>query len=190
MKTVLVIDNYDSFTFNLVQYLEEIPGTRVEVWQNDRVNLRKVDFFDKILFSPGPDLPAKAPILFDILRRYGPEKSILGVCLGHQAIGEFFGGSLYQLPNVVHGITKTIRPNVSDEPLFQELPPAFEVGLYHSWAVSEQNFPSILEITALSDDGIIMALRHRQYNIRGIQFHPESYLTGVGRQMISNWVSR
>lgn len=187
MKKVLIVDNYDSFTYNLAQYLEE-AGARVEVWKNDRVALRKVNEFDKILFSPGPDLPDKAPVLFDILREYGHRKSILGVCLGHQAIGQFFGGSLYQLPDVMHGIAKTTTILMDDELLFHGLPRQFEVGLYHSWAVAEKDFPPALEITARTADGTVMALRHRQFDLRGVQFHPESWITSVGKEMVRNWV--
>lgn len=185
---ILLLDNYDSFTYNLLHILKEL-GTDVEVYRNDKISLQEVDRFDKILLSPGPGIPEEAGILLPLIKRYASTKSILGVCLGEQAIGEVFGAKLINLSHVFHGISSTIRITVQDEPLFAGLTSEFYAGRYHSWVVSKDNFPESLEITAEdTKDKQIMALRHRTYDVRGIQFHPESILTPQGKTMIENWV--
>jgi anthranilate synthase/aminodeoxychorismate synthase-like glutamine amidotransferase len=188
MTRILLVDNYDSFTYNLAQMLSELPGVALVVQKNDRISLRKVNDFDKILFSPGPDLPRQAPVMFDLLDRFGSSKSILGVCLGHQAIAEFFGGSLYQQSEVMHGMTRLVHFQQPRDLLFKSLPEKIAVGLYHSWAVSASSLPACLEVTATSEDGVVMALRHRALDIRGIQFHLESYMTPFGKTMLGAWV--
>jgi anthranilate synthase component 2 len=184
---ILVFDNYDSFTYNLVHCIEKISNHRVEVFRNDQISLEEVGRFDKILLSPGPGLPEEAGILKALVKTYAPTKSILGVCLGQQAIGEVFGGRLLNLDTVYHGIATPVR-KVADEVLFKGLPESFEVGRYHSWVVDSNMFPEVLEITAVDQQGQVMALRHRQYDVKGVQFHPESVLTPLGEKMISNWL--
>ncbi|MDR1500076.1 MAG: aminodeoxychorismate/anthranilate synthase component II [Tannerellaceae bacterium] len=186
MKTTLLLDNYDSFTYNLSHILKEL-GEKVEVHRNDRIDIDRVEDFDRILLSPGPGLPDEAGILLDLIRRYAPHKSILGICLGEQAIGEAFGAKLANLDNVYHGVCSDIRVR-SNDPLFDGLTPAFRAGRYHSWVVKREGFPPCLEITAQDTDGHIMALRHRIFNVRGVQFHPESILTPRGKDMIANWL--
>ena len=181
---VLLFDNYDSFTYNLLHILKELD-VDVEVHRNDKISLDEVERFDKILLSPGPGIPEEAGILLPLIRRYAPTKSILGVCLGEQAIGEAFGATLTNLTDVHHGVCSDIRVKVPD-PLFTDLEPGFRAGRYHSWVVSKENFPDCLEITA---EGQIMALRHREYDVRGIQFHPESVLTPKGKTIIWNWIA-
>lgn len=184
---ILLLDNYDSFTYNLLHILKEM-GADVEVHRNDKIALEDVAHFDKILLSPGPGIPEEAGILLPLIRRYAPEKSILGVCLGEQAIGEAFGAKLLNLQEVHHGVASEIRV-IADEPLFRRMGERFMAGRYHSWVVSREDFPSCLEITAeTSEDGEIMALRHREYDVRGIQFHPESVLTPEGRRILENWI--
>lgn len=185
---ILLFDNYDSFTYNLLHILREL-GADVEVYRNDKISLDEVDRFDKILLSPGPGIPEEAGILLPLIRRYAPTKSILGVCLGEQAIGEAFGAELTNLSNVHHGVCSDIRVVVKDEILFAGMPSCFGAGRYHSWIVSRENFPECLEITAVDlVEDQIMALRHRTYDVRGIQFHPESVLTPEGKKIIENWV--
>ena len=185
---ILLLDNYDSFTYNLLHILNELNAD-VEVHRNDRISLDEVARFDKILLSPGPGIPSEAGILLPLIRRYAPEKSILGVCLGEQAIGEAFGAKLINLKEVHHGIASEIHV-VADEPLFRGLGERFTAGRYHSWVVSREDFPSCLEITAgATDEGEIMALRQREYDVRGIQFHPESVLTPQGKIILTNWIS-
>ena len=186
MKTV-IIDNYDSFTYNLSHLVKEL-GAEVCVERNDRFNLDDIDAFDKIILSPGPGIPSEAGLLLDVIRRYAGRKPILGVCLGHQAIGEAFGAKLENLSEVFHGVATPCHI-IADDPLFQSLPRDFEVGRYHSWVVSKENFPDCLEITAVSDEGQVMALRHRTMEIHGIQFHPESVLTPEGRIIIQNFLA-
>lgn len=183
---VLLIDNYDSFTYNLVQLVEEADAA-VTVVKNDELVFEEVRRFDKILLSPGPGLPAESGLLLPLIREFSGEKPILGVCLGHQAIAEAFGGKLVNLDRVYHGIRQEIR--LREDLLFREIPEKTTVGLYHSWAVARENFPQELEITAESPDGVIMALRHRTLDLRGVQFHPESYMTGAGARMMKNWLN-
>jgi anthranilate synthase component 2 len=184
---ILVIDNYDSFVYNLVHYLEELH-CKVTVLRNDRFFLDEVEEYDKILLSPGPGIPEEAGLLKDVIKRYASSKSILGVCLGQQAIGEVFGGSLENLSEVFHGVATNATILVEDEPLFKGLGKEIEVGRYHSWVVANTNFPETLEITSIDENGQIMSLRHRTFDLRGVQFHPESVLTPKGKQMIKNWV--
>lgn len=186
MKTV-IIDNYDSFTYNLSHLVKEL-GAEVSVVRNDRFNLDDIDAFDKIILSPGPGIPSEAGLLLDVIRRYAGKKPILGVCLGHQAIGEAFGGTLENLSEVFHGVATPCHI-IAEDPLFKGIAPNFEVGRYHSWVVSRENFPDCLEVTAVSDEGQVMALRHRTMEIHGIQFHPESVLTPEGRIIIQNFLA-
>lgn len=184
---ILLFDNYDSFTYNLLHILKE-AGADVEVHRNDKITLDEVDRFDKILLSPGPGIPSEAGVLLPLIERYAPTKSILGVCLGEQAIAEVFGGKLINLTDVHHGICSDIRVLKSDS-LFDGLGTSFRAGRYHSWVVSKENFPECLEIIADDfDEGQIMALRHKTYDVKGIQFHPESVLTPEGKRIIENWL--
>jgi anthranilate synthase component 2 len=185
---ILVIDNYDSFVYNLVHYLEELD-CEVTVLRNDRFSLEEIENHDKILLSPGPGLPNEAGQLKNLIRKYGASKSILGVCLGQQAIGEVFGASLDNLNEVYHGVSSQIQILVTDESLFKGLGKNIEVGRYHSWVVSKNNFPEDLEITSIDENGYIMSIRHRTYNLRGVQFHPESILTPKGMDIIKNWLA-
>ncbi|NRD24656.1 aminodeoxychorismate/anthranilate synthase component II [Winogradskyella litoriviva] len=187
MKKVLVIDNYDSFTYNLVHYLEDL-NCEVIVKRNDKLTLDEVDAFDKIVLSPGPGIPDEAGLLKQIIATYAPTKSILGVCLGQQAIGEVFGGSLENLEDVYHGVSTTITLSVEDEPLFNGLGKTFEVGRYHSWVVNA-NLPDSLEATSFDENGQIMSLRHKDYDVKGVQYHPESVLTPNGKTILKNWIN-
>lgn len=184
---IAIIDNYDSFTYNLVHLICELGGD-VSVYRNDQFDLEQLLNYDKLLLSPGPGIPQEAGLLLDVIRRYGGVKPILGVCLGHQAIGEVFGGRLTNLSSVYHGVESTIQQENNDY-LFAGLPATFQVGRYHSWVVSDEGFPTDLEVTARSQDGCIMALRHKEYDIRGVQFHPESVLTPLGKEMMANWLA-
>ncbi|TCD27952.1 aminodeoxychorismate/anthranilate synthase component II [Pedobacter psychrodurus] len=187
-KAVLVIDNYDSFTYNLVHLINEV-GYEAEVWRNDKFDLADVEKYDKILLSPGPGIPEEAGLLLDVIRTYAPTKSIFGVCLGQQAIAEVFGGTLLNLGRPMHGIATPVTVVDGDEPLFWECPQTINVGRYHSWVVSKDNFPSCLKITARDHKNEIMALRHETLDVRGVQFHPESVLTEYGKQMMENWLT-
>ena len=187
MKKVLVIDNYDSFTYNLVHYLEDLDCT-VTVKRNDKLFLDEVDAFEKIVLSPGPGIPSEAGLLKAIIAEYAPTKSILGVCLGQQAIGEVFGGTLENLDNVFHGVATKVTVCVDDEILFKGLEKTFDVGRYHSWVVNA-NLPEILEATSFDDNGQVMSLRHKVYDVKGVQYHPESVLTPNGKEILKNWVN-
>ena len=184
---IVVIDNYDSFTYNLVHLVREL-GADVDVKRNDQFKLPELEGYDKIILSPGPGIPSEAGLLMDVIRTYAGKKPMLGVCLGHQAIGEVFGAKLENLSEVYHGVATPITLN-DNEPMFAGLPRRIEVGRYHSWVVSHDGFPASLEITAESDEGQIMGIRHKDYDIRGIQFHPESVLTPDGKTIIKNWLS-
>ena len=197
---IVIIDNYDSFTYNLSHLVKEL-GAEVTVLRNDQFELPQLEQFSKIILSPGPGIPSEAGLLLDVIRAYAGRKPVLGVCLGHQAIGEAFGGKLENLSDVFHGVATPCHILGSDDggqtadhktqekdPLFSGLPADITVGRYHSWVVSRDAFPDCLEVTAVSDEGQIMALRHRELNVRGIQFHPESVLTPDGRQMLQNWM--
>ncbi|MCC8410695.1 aminodeoxychorismate/anthranilate synthase component II [Mucilaginibacter sp. UR6-1] len=186
---ILIIDNYDSFTYNLVHLVNEI-GLQCEVWRNDQFKLEDVDAFDHIILSPGPGIPSEAGLLLQVIERYAPTKSIFGVCLGQQAIAEVFGGSLSNLKQPMHGIATPITVTDAHEPLFIGLPQSFNVGRYHSWVVNSDDLPDTLTITAVDEqDNSVMALRHKQYNVRGVQFHPESILTEYGKEMLKNWLA-
>ena len=188
MKKILVIDNYDSFTYNLVHYLEDL-NCEVTVYRNDEFDIDEIASFEKILLSPGPGIPDEAGLLKAVITKYAPTKSILGVCLGQQAIGEVFGGSLINLDKVYHGVATKITQAVTNESLFIGLPNDFEVGRYHSWVVATHEFPAVLEITSTDDNGEIMSLRHKTLDVKGVQFHPESVLTPLGKQILKNWVN-
>ena len=187
MKKIIIIDNYDSFTYNLVHYLEDL-NAEVTVYRNDEFDIDELQKFDKILLSPGPGVPKEAGLLIDVIKTYAKTKSILGVCLGQQAIAEVFGGSLINLEKVHHGVSSTITIVAPDEPLFHNLETTIEVGRYHSWVVNPVGFPEVLEITSIDENNQIMSLRHRILNVRGVQFHPEAILTEHGYQIIGNWL--
>jgi anthranilate synthase component 2 len=186
---ILIFDNYDSFTYNLVHVVEKIIHGKVDVYRNDKIALEKMKEYDKIILSPGPGLPEESGLLLPLIKEYAATKSILGVCLGHQAIGESFDGKLINLSTVYHGVATTCKLLTNDEPMFQGLPDEFEAGRYHSWIVSKENFPDVLEITAEDENGYIMALRHKKYDVKGVQFHPESVLTPMGEKIMRNWLN-
>jgi anthranilate synthase component 2 len=188
IKKILVIDNYDSFTYNLVHYLEDL-NCEVTVYRNDEFDIDEVKKFDKILLSPGPGIPDEAGLLKEVIKTYSPSKSILGVCLGQQAIGEVFGGSLTNLDKVYHGVATNVSILVDDESLFNGLEKQIEVGRYHSWVINPENFPESLEITSVDENGQIMSVRHRTLDVKGVQFHPESVLTPQGKKILENWVN-
>lgn len=210
---ILVFDNYDSFTYNLVHLVEKITHDKVDVHRNDQIPLEDVKKYDKIILSPGPGIPEEAGLLLPLIKEYASSKSILGVCLGHQAIGEAFGGRLVNLSTVYHGVATPVKlvnresvivnhesPVVSDNPisrftshdsradLFEGLPVEFDAGRYHSWIVSDESFPKELEVTARDENNYIMGLQHKQYDVQGVQFHPESVLTPLGEQILRNWL--
>jgi anthranilate synthase component 2 len=203
---ILVFDNYDSFTYNLVHLVEKIMHQKVEVYRNDQIPLEKVKEYDKIILSPGPGIPEEAGLLLSLIKEYASSKSILGVCLGHQAIGEAFGGRLVNLETVYHGVATPVRivrgqtSNVKhadnshftshvSRDLFEGVPDEFEAGRYHSWIISDENFPDELEVTARDENNYIMALQHKSYDVQGVQFHPESVLTPLGEAILRNWLS-
>lgn len=196
---ILVFDNYDSFTYNLVHLVEMITHAKVSVFRNDELPLEKIREYDKIILSPGPGIPSEAGLLLPLIAEYASTKSILGVCLGHQAIGEAFGGSLINLSTVYHGVATKIElingalmdssaSGFFKSRLFRDLPGHIEVGRYHSWIVSDNNFPEELEVTARDENNYIMALQHRRYDVQGVQFHPESVLTPDGEKILRNWL--
>ena len=186
-KTVLVIDNYDSFTYNLVHLINEL-GFEAIVWRNDKFKLTDVDAYHKILLSPGPGIPNEAGLLLEVIKTYAPTKSIMGVCLGQQAIAEAFGGTLLNLGRPMHGIATPIRVLDKTELIFKDCADLIEVGRYHSWVVNPADLPSCLKVTAIDEDGQVMAIRHEKYDVCGVQFHPESVLTPSGKQMMKNWL--
>jgi anthranilate synthase component 2 len=183
---ILVIDNYDSFTYNLVHYLEDLD-CEVTVYRNDEFDIDEISGFDKILLSPGPGIPDEAGLLKAVIAKYAPTKSILGVCLGQQAIGEVFGGTLSNLDKVYHGVSSIVKTSVDDELLFEGLGNEFEVGRYHSWVV-DASLPDVLEATSFDKNGQVMSLRHKTFDVRGVQFHPESVLTPNGKKILENWL--
>jgi anthranilate synthase component 2 len=189
---ILVFDNYDSFTYNLVHLVEKIIHEKVDVYRNDQIALEKVKEYDKIILSPGPGIPEEAGLLLPLIKEYAATKSILGVCLGHQAIGQAFGGKLINLSTVYHGVATEIQVGSQKSgvrsSLFKELPDKIEVGRYHSWIVDEENFPEELEITARDTNNYIMGLQHKKYDVQGVQFHPESVLTPDGEVIMRNWL--
>ena len=186
----MVIDNYDSFTYNLVQYIEKLTGQIPSVFRNDEITLDKVNEYDKILLSPGPGVPVNAGLCIDLIKKYSPTKSILGICLGHQAVGEAFGATILNLSSVYHGIATPILISDSADPLFKNIPSTIEGGRYHSWVVSPSHLPACLKVICEDENGIIMGISHREYDVRGLQFHPESILTKYGFDIISNWIYR
>jgi anthranilate synthase component II len=185
---LLLLDNYDSFTFNLVHLLRDVGVSNLDVHRNDKVSLEAVGEYDRIVLSPGPGIPSEAGIMPEVVKRYAATHSILGVCLGHQCIGEVFGGRLINMGQVCHGQGLQTKVEKSSDPLFHGIPKTFLSGRYHSWLVSSDDFPPCLEILATDEEGRIMAVRHREYRIRGVQFHPESILTQYGREMMTNWL--
>lgn len=191
MKKILVIDNYDSFTYNLVHILRELGlSNDIEVHRNDKIPVEYADDFESLLFSPGPGLPSEAGIMPEMIEKYGGSKKILGVCLGHQAIAEVFGAKIFNLPIVFHGVATKVNLTQVRDPLFDSLPESFRVCRYHSWAVAPQSLNDNLQVTALDDEGNIMAIKHATYNVRGVQFHPESVMTEHGIKMIDNWIQQ
>ncbi len=188
MRKILVIDNYDSFTYNLVHYLEKLTDEPVVVFRNDEITLDKINLYNKIVLSPGPGIPAEAGICIDLIKEYAETKSILGVCLGHQAIGEAFGAALLNLDKVYHGVSSIITVLAPDDPLYNGLPDRLEVGRYHSWIISRENMPDCFTVTCEDEQGIIMGISHKEYDLKGVQFHPESVLTEHGLKIIENWL--
>lgn len=185
---ILVLDNYDSFTYNLVYIIRELGfGAQMDIFRNDKISLDEVDQYDKILLSPGPGLPREAGIMPELIKRYAATKDIFGVCLGHQAIGEAFGGKLNNLTEVVHGVESEVK--IKDDLLFKGLPENFKIGRYHSWVIDEGTLSEDLTITAKTPDGQIMGVRHKVFNVRGLQFHPESILTEHGKLIMENWIN-
>ena len=187
---ILVFDNYDSFSYNLVHLVEKITHEKVSVFRNDEISLEEVKAYDKIILSPGPGIPEEAGLLLDLIKEYAATKSILGVCLGHQAIGEAFGGTLINLDKVYHGVATSINILNEEAPILKGLGKQIEVGRYHSWILSKDNFPADLEITAEDENGYIMALQHKTFDVQGVQFHPESVLTPIGEKLMRNWLNR
>ena len=187
---ILIFDNYDSFTYNLVHLVEKIMHLKVEVFRNDKITLEDVKKYDKIILSPGPGIPDEAGLLLPLIKEYASTKSILGVCLGHQAIGEAFGGSLINLTKVFHGVATDCQLSNVNCRLFENMPEKFKIGRYHSWIVAEKNFPDELEVTATDDNNYIMAMQHKKYDIQGVQFHPESILTPEGEKIMRNWFKK
>ena len=185
---ILVIDNYDSFTYNLVHYVEANPNYEVDVFRNDEISIAEIDQYQTIILSPGPGLPKDAGILLDVIKKYATTKKILGVCLGMQAIGEVYGGALINLENVFHGVATPINV-IAEDDLFNGLPKSFNIGRYHSWVVSTNNFPEELQITSTDKNNQVMSLKHKEYNLYGVQFHPESILTEHGKEMINNFLA-
>ncbi|MCC8089775.1 MAG: aminodeoxychorismate/anthranilate synthase component II [Rikenellaceae bacterium] len=185
---ILIFDNYDSFTYNIYHSVRKLGFTDVDVYRNDKIGIDEIAKYDKIILSPGPGIPSESGLLPELLKKYAPAKSILGICLGEQAIGECFGAELLNLPDVYHGISTPVKILCGDDPVFKDIPSVTEVGRYHSWIVNRENLPSCLEVTAEDDNGNIMALRHREYDVRGVQFHPESVLTPLGDKMFDNWL--
>lgn len=191
---ILILDNYDSFTYNLVHSVEKIINDKVAVYRNDKITLEEVTSYDKIILSPGPGLPSQSGILIPLIKKYASLKPILGVCLGLQAIAESLGGSLFNLEKVFHGVSTNITVNpdrtMFNNDIFQSLPKVLSVGRYHSWVVNKEDFPEELEVTAEDENGYIMALRHRKFDVQAVQFHPESVLTPQGDQMLANWLKK
>lgn len=184
---IVVIDNYDSFTYNLVHYLEDL-NAEVTVFRNDEFELDELEKFDKILLSPGPGIPSEAGLLKDVIKKYAATKSIFGVCLGLQAIGEVFGGTLTNLEKVYHGVATKVSLT-EDDFIFNDLPKETEVGRYHSWVVSTENLPEDLIVTSIDENGQIMSIKHAKYDVRGVQYHPESVLTPNGKKILENWLN-
>ena len=189
MNKILVIDNYDSFTYNLVHLIKEITSDPVDVVRNDKITLPEIEKYNKIVISPGPGIPDEAGITKSVIKEYAKTKSILGVCLGHQSIAEVFGGTLYNLPTVYHGVETSIVITKKDEILFKSVPENIMGGRYHSWIVAKEDLPVCFDITAEDEEGVIMAISHKKYDVKGVQFHPESVLTPEGKTIMTNWLS-
>lgn len=187
---ILVIDNYDSFTYNLVHAIKKISGLPVDVFRNDEIGLDEIEKYDKIVLSPGPGLPEESGLLLEIIKTYAPKKSMLGVCLGHQAIGEAFGGKLLNMYRVIHGMATPVKLTGNRSVLFSGLPDSFDVGRYHSWIVEKENLPECFEVTSFDNEGMIMSMKHKTFDVEGVQFHPESVLTPLGEKMIENWLKK
>ena len=185
---ILVLDNYDSFTYNLVQMIEQIVNEKIDVFRNDKISLEEVAKYEKIILSPGPGIPEEAGILLDLIKKYAPTKSIFGVCLGQQAIAEAFGGTLINLSEIYHGVA-TESTQIKEHKLFKDLPEILEVGRYHSWAVNPEDFPVELEITSVDKNGMIMSLKHKSYDVHAVQYHPESILTPDGKKILENFLN-
>jgi len=186
---ILVLDNYDSFTYNLVHIIRELGyGENLEVHRNDKIELKEIDKYDKILLSPGPGIPSEAGIMPALIQEYGSTKSIFGVCLGHQAVAEAYGAKLFNMPKVLHGIASKAIMVTDQEPLFKNLPSEFMVCRYHSWTVLPDTINGELEITALDEENQVLAIRHKKFDVKGVQFHPESILTQHGKEMLENWL--
>ena len=189
---ILIFDNYDSFTYNLVHMVERITNEKTDVYRNDKISLESISEYDKIILSPGPGLPCESGLLLPLIKKFAPSKSILGVCLGQQAIAEVFGGKLINLKNVYHGVATKVmvdehRTKMQND-VFKDLPSELDAGRYHSWVVDNEDFPDDLEITARDENGLIMGLRHKAFDVQGVQFHPESVLTPDGEKMMRNWL--
>jgi anthranilate synthase component 2 len=187
VSKIVVIDNYDSFTFNLVHYLEALNG-EVTVYRNDEFEIEDLEPFDKILLSPGPGIPDEAGLLKKVIATYAPSKSILGICLGHQAIAEIFNSNLINLKSPLHGISSKVKLNNNSDPLFKDIPSEFEVGLYHSWIIDGKSLSNDLIVTSVNENDYIMSIRHKNLDVKGIQFHPESILTPYGKTILKNWI--
>jgi len=185
---ILVIDNYDSFTYNLVHAIKKISGLPVDVFRNDEISLEEIEKYDKIVLSPGPGIPEEAGTLLEIIKKFASKKSMLGVCLGHQAIGEAFGGKLHNMNRVLHGIATPVKLTKNSSILFNGLPESFDVGRYHSWIVQNNDLPSCFEVTSYDSEGMIMSMKHKEYDVQSVQFHPESVLTPLGEKIIENWL--
>ncbi|HYG39941.1 MAG TPA: aminodeoxychorismate/anthranilate synthase component II [Cytophagales bacterium] len=185
---ILVLDNYDSFTYNLVHLITELGyGSQMDVYRNNKIDLKSIDSYDKILLSPGPGIPSEAGIMQEVIKTYGPKKSILGVCLGHQGIAEAYGGSLQNMTEVLHGIATKIKI-LNGDPLFKDIPKELTVARYHSWTVVADSLPQEIEITAVDDNNLVMGIKHKIHDVKGVQFHPESFLTEYGKEMMINWL--
>ena len=187
---ILVLDNYDSFTYNLVHYLKELGYEQnIDVYRNDQISLEAVEAYDKILLSPGPGIPDEAGIMPQLIKQYGPTKSILGVCLGHQGIAEAYGAKLYNMAEVLHGVSSQVKVTMESERLFKDIPGEYRICHYHSWNVDKDNLGDEIEVTALDEFGEVMAISHKTYDIKGVQFHPESIMTEHGHQLLKNWIN-
>lgn len=187
---ILVLDNYDSFTYNLVHYLKELGyEAYIDVFRNDQISLAEVEAYDKILLSPGPGIPKEAGIMPELIKRYGSTKSILGVCLGHQGIAEAYGAKLYNMPVVLHGVSSKLEVTMPADRLFQDIPSTYSICHYHSWNVDKGQLGEQLEVTAVDEFGEIMAIRHKSHDVRGVQFHPESIMTEFGHKLLQNWIN-
>lgn len=184
---ILVLDNYDSFTYNLVHIIRGL-GYAMDIYRNDKIPLGEIQKYDKILLSPGPGIPDEAGIMKAVIKMYAPSKSILGICLGHQGIGEVFGATLFNIPKVLHGVTSTAEVCDRDEYLFRDVPASFQATHYHSWAVVPETINGALKVTAINEEGLVMGLRHTTFDVKGLQFHPESIMTPEGPKMIANWL--